>query len=142
VLPLDLLEQCRWVTAEFSAGDVLVFPSLTVHAARHNASELFLRLSVDFRYQPEHEPLTSGCLEPHFGRLAWDEIYEGWSSTEHQYYWRDLDFEVVPFEEFDLVDADVHEATAEFLHYEKRVTARFDRRRERDELSSAYPVVD
>ena len=136
VLPRELLEQCRWVTTEFSAGDVLVFSSLTVHAARHNASEFFMRLSVDFRYQPEREPLTSGCLQPHFARLTWDEIYEGWSTTDQQYYWHDLDFDIVPFEELDLVNADTHDAVAEFLPYENRVAARVDRRRERAELSS------
>jgi ectoine hydroxylase-related dioxygenase (phytanoyl-CoA dioxygenase family) len=92
VLPQALLEDCRWVTTEFEAGDVLVFPSQTVHAARHNASEFYLRLSVDFRYQLEGEALTAGCLEPHFGRLTWDDIYAEWSSSRHQYYWHDLDF--------------------------------------------------
>lgn len=128
VLPLDLLEECRWVTTEFAAGDVLLFPSYTVHAATHNASELFMRISVDFRYQLEGEPLTQGCLEPHFGRLSWDEIYEGWSRTELQYYWKDLDFEVVPFEEFELVGADEDAALAEFMRYEQRVNARLGRR--------------
>ena len=124
VLPPDLLEECRWVTTEFEAGDVLVFPSRTVHAARHNASELYLRLSVDFRYQQEGEALTAGCLEPHFERLTWEEIYAGWSDTKHQYYWRDLDYEVVPFEEFELVGADNHTDVAEFMAYEQRLEAR------------------
>lgn len=124
VLPPDLLEECRWVTTEFEAGDVLVFPSQTVHAARHNASELYLRLSVDFRYQQEREALTEGCLEPHFERLTWDEIYAGWSSKEHQYYWRKLDYEVVPFKSYELVDADNVEDVASFMAYEQRLDAR------------------
>src|SRR5262249_20582364 len=45
VLPPEMLEECRWVTTQFAAGDVLVFPSLTVHAALHNASGFFMRLS-------------------------------------------------------------------------------------------------
>lgn len=126
-LPQEMLEECRWVTTEFEAGDVLLFPSQTVHAARHNASEFHLRLSVDFRYQIEGEALTSGCLEPHFERLSWNEIYAGWSSTEHQYYWRDLDYEVVPFEEFELVGADDREDVMEFLGYEQRLGARLAR---------------
>ena len=130
VLPIELLEECRWVTTEFEAGDVLVFPSQTVHAARHNASELYLRLSVDFRYQLEGEALTAGCLEPHFNRLTWAQIYEGWSSTEHQYYWRDLDYEVVPFEDYELVGASNHDDVAEYLTYEQRLDARLARHRE------------
>ncbi|MEZ5181000.1 MAG: hypothetical protein R2702_03850 [Acidimicrobiales bacterium] len=78
-------------------GDVLLFPSLAVHAALHNSSTFYPRLSVDFRYQLEGEALTAGCLEPHFQQLTWDEIYAGWASDEHQWYWRDLDYEVVPF---------------------------------------------
>ena len=79
-----------------------------------------LRLSVDFRYQQEGEALTAGCLEPHFERLTWEEIYAGWSDTKHQYYWRDLDYEVVPFEDYELVGADNHKDVAEFMAYEQR----------------------
>lgn len=102
VLPPELLEKTRWVTTDYRAGDVLVFPSTTVHASLNNASDS-IRISIDFRYQCEGEPLTPIVLEPHFQKLTWDEIYEGWSSTEHQHYWRDLDYEVVPFEQFPLV---------------------------------------
>jgi hypothetical protein len=105
VISPEMNEACRWVTTDFLMGDVLVFPSLTVHAALHNASEFLMRLSVDFRYQLEGEPLTAGCLEPHFQRLSWEEIYAGWKSKDLQYYWKDLDYEVVPFEEIPIVDA-------------------------------------
>jgi ectoine hydroxylase-related dioxygenase (phytanoyl-CoA dioxygenase family) len=125
VLPPRLLEECRWVTTDFSMGDVLVFPSHTVHAARHNNSEFWMRLSVDFRFQREGEPLTSGCLEPHFERLSWDEIYDGWSPKAHRYYWRDLDYEVVPFEEFPLErQVDALTEAKEFIAYERRLDNR------------------
>src|SRR5262249_37157864 len=39
VIPPEMAEECRWVTTEFHQGDVLVFPSLAVHASLHNASE-------------------------------------------------------------------------------------------------------
>lgn len=108
VLPPEMLEACRWVTTDFHAGDVLLFPAMAVHASLHNASEMYMRLSVDFRWQQEGEALTPGCLEPHFQRLSWEEVYEGWESTEHQYYWRELDYEVVPFEDLspDLIPPD------------------------------------
>lgn len=132
-IPPDLAEECRWVTTEFQMGDVLLFNSMTVHAALHNASEFFVRLSVDYRYQQEREALTEGVLQPHFQRLSWDQVYEGWKSAEHQYYWRDLDFEVVPFVDYPLVD---HDGSAEFTdaemreiyHYHERVDARTARR--------------
>ena len=130
VLPADMLEECRWVTTEFRAGDVLLFPSLTVHAALHNASEFYFRISVDFRYQLEGEALTPGCLEPHFGRLSWDDIYSGWGSSQYQYYWRDRDYEVVPFRDLELVHTmNEVEETARLLAYERRRDARHARQR-------------
>lgn len=131
VIPTDMAESLRWVTTEFFPGDVLVFPSTTVHAALHNASVFFPRLSVDYRFQLEGEQLTPGCLEPHFGRLTWEEIYAGWTSKEHQYYWRDLDYEVVPFDEIPIVDVKDDfdkQDMASIVRYQARVDARFERR--------------
>jgi len=99
VIPMEMREALRWVTTDFAMGDVLLFPALTVHAALHNTSEFEMRLSVDFRYQRDGEALTEPCLKPHFQRLAWEEIYAGWSSSRHQYYWRARDYRVVPFED-------------------------------------------
>ena len=133
VLPQELLEEHRWVTTDFSAGDVILFRALTVHAALHNASEFFMRISVDFRYQLEGEELTEICLKPHFERLTWDEIYSRWNSDRYQYYWKDLDYKVVPFEQFDRVrqDADDLDDVQAFLSYEQRRDARLQRRTER-----------
>lgn len=134
VVPPEMAEACRWVTTEFAMGDVLLFPSLTVHASLHNASEFFMRLSVDFRYQLEGQPLTEGCLEPHFRQLGWEEIYEDWDSTEFQYYWRDLRYEVVPFEPIPIVGGGGLELSqddfAQIIRYEERVKARTARRME------------
>lgn len=106
VVPPEMLEELRWVTTDYKMGDVLLFPSMTVHASLNNASEFFMRLSVDFRYQQEGEALTEGCLLPHFQRLTWEEIYADWKSNEHQYYWKNLDFEVVPFDDLTGKDFD------------------------------------
>jgi len=45
----------RWLTADYRAGDVLVFPVQTVHASLDNHSNQF-RLSSDSRYQLASEP--------------------------------------------------------------------------------------
>ncbi len=133
VLPEQILERHRWVTTDYSAGDVLLFHALTVHAALHNASEFFMRLSVDFRYQQEGEELTDICLHPHFERLSWDEIYAGWRSSKHQYYWKNLDYKVVPFQDFGLARAEAGQwdDVQAFLAYERRRDARLERRTER-----------
>jgi ectoine hydroxylase-related dioxygenase (phytanoyl-CoA dioxygenase family) len=133
VVPDDMAEACRWVTTDYDLGDVLLFSSLTVHAALDNAHDMDLRLSVDYRYQLEGEPLTDLVLHPHFQRLTWDEIYAGWSSPGHRRYWEDLDFEVVPFEEFELVNHDgstniAQEQMREIVRYGWQVEARSARR--------------
>lgn len=133
VIPPDMAEQCRWVTTDFQMGDVLLFPAFSVHASLHNGSEFFMRLSVDFRWQQEGEPLTPIVLEPHFGRLTWDDVYRDWKSTEHQYYWRDKDYQVVPFEDFPMIDHEVGAVFTEaemrqIYEYHERVDARTARR--------------
>ena len=45
----------RWLTAEYRAGDVLIFPCKAVHASLDNQSDRF-RLSSDSRYQLASEP--------------------------------------------------------------------------------------
>jgi ectoine hydroxylase-related dioxygenase (phytanoyl-CoA dioxygenase family) len=93
----DEILACRWVGADFKAGDIVLFPSLTVHKAMENHNLEHMRLSVDFRYQLEGEELTAGCLKPHFERVSWDEIYRDWKSDQYKYYWRDKDYVEVPW---------------------------------------------
>jgi hypothetical protein len=112
-VPRKMLEDLRWVTTDFAAGDVLVFTALTVHAALHNITEFNLRISVDFRYQPQGEALTQVCLHPHFQRVTWEDVYARWQSDRYQYYWKDLDYEVVPFEDYP-VDRGSREEEDEF----------------------------
>jgi Phytanoyl-CoA dioxygenase (PhyH) len=82
-----------WVGGDVRLGDALVFHSLTVHRALPNRGQS-MRLSVDYRFQREGEALTEGCLEPHFGRLSWDDIYKGWRRDDLNYYWRSKRFTV------------------------------------------------
>jgi ectoine hydroxylase-related dioxygenase (phytanoyl-CoA dioxygenase family) len=141
LIPLPMREALRWVTTDFRAGDVLLFPSTTVHASLHNGSDS-MRISVDFRYQVEGEPLTDVCLHPHFQSQSWEEIYAGWSSTEHQFYWRDLDYEVVPFEQIPLARGDAGELSEEDVwRHLLRQEARHNRRIERLAASGVIDVA-
>ncbi|WP_026257518.1 phytanoyl-CoA dioxygenase family protein [Actinopolymorpha alba] len=55
--PVRLREELglRWLTSEFSAGDVVTFPMYTLHGSLDNTSDR-LRLSCDLRYQRASEP--------------------------------------------------------------------------------------
>lgn len=74
----------RWRTADYRAGDAVIFLSLTVHWAPSNEGDR-VRLSGDFRYQSVREPVVEGSLIPHYGPPLippWDELTKGWSSTK------------------------------------------------------------
>jgi hypothetical protein len=46
-------DDADWRTADLAAGDVVLFSALTVHRALPNLTAEQLRVSVDFRYEPE-----------------------------------------------------------------------------------------
>jgi ectoine hydroxylase-related dioxygenase (phytanoyl-CoA dioxygenase family) len=126
----DELQACRWVGADFKAGDILLFPSLTVHKAMENHNTQTMRLSVDFRYQLEGEALTEGCLKPHFDRISWEEIYRDWKSDEFKYYWRDKNYVEAPWnpELHALPEDHVEEAYELTLAYNIALTRRKESR--------------
>ena len=72
-----------WLTADFYAGDALVFHSLTVHAAKPNGTDR-LRLSCDYRYQAVADPVGEGSMVPHYYPVVpgHDELSAGWSSRD------------------------------------------------------------
>lgn len=117
--------ELKWVTTDFQLGDVVIFGSHTVHSALHNCTGR-MRLSVDFRYQVDTEPVSDLVLKPHFERQSWTDIYADWRSDRLQYYWQDLDLEVEPFA-FDAYDtAEITgEAAVELLTYEKHLEQRW-----------------
>ncbi len=55
---VEIREQlgCRWVTAEYRAGDLLTFSTYTIHASLDNHSNR-IRLSSDSRYQLASAPI-------------------------------------------------------------------------------------
>jgi hypothetical protein len=88
-----------WLSTDYAVGDALIFPSLTVHQALPNYTENRLRISLDNRYQSPNIPIAQHMLEPHLQGISgftWEECYGEWESDELQYYWRELDLEVVP----------------------------------------------
>lgn len=126
VLPPEL-EGRAWVGSDFRAGDILLFPALTVHSALENQDPSKMRLSVDWRFQLEGESLTEQSLKPHFGRLTWDEIYSGWNASDLKYYWRKKDYEVVPWDAsiHDLPPSEYDEAVRAEMVYEVKRQHRF-----------------
>lgn len=56
--PVSLREKLggRWLSANFEAGDLLIFTMATVHASLDNQSNR-IRISADYRYQPADEPM-------------------------------------------------------------------------------------
>jgi Phytanoyl-CoA dioxygenase (PhyH) len=84
-----------WVETDYEAGDVLIFPSYTIHKALRCQQREFIRLSLDVRYQSVHEPIEEGSLRPHT-ELDWEEVYAGWKQDDLKYYWKKHDLKLIP----------------------------------------------
>ena len=72
------------------AGDVLIFHSLTVHAASRNVSNQ-LRISLDCRFQDYRRAVNPAnfAFAGDSGK-SWDKTYAGWRSDRLKYYWKEL----------------------------------------------------
>jgi ectoine hydroxylase-related dioxygenase (phytanoyl-CoA dioxygenase family) len=86
-----------WHGGDFHLGDALFFHSHCVHRGVNNRTADRVRLSVDYRYQGLSQPVTVGSLLPHFNRMTWDEIYQGWERKDLQYYWEGRDLQMAEF---------------------------------------------
>jgi hypothetical protein len=119
-----------WRAGNFQLGDVIIFHSLTVHRSLPNASDR-LRISVDYRFQREGEPLTENCLKPHFQRLAWDEIYQNWNRSDLKFYWKRKSFPIAAWNPHmhDLPDAHLAGAIRQQMEFDQK----------RAERSAKYP---
>ncbi len=86
----DTVLEGDWVSGQINAGDVLIFHSLTVHAASPNLSDR-LRISLDCRFQDYWRALNPANLvfSGESGK-SWEKTYAGWQSDELKYYWRGL----------------------------------------------------
>jgi hypothetical protein len=61
-------------------------------------------------------------LQPHFGRLSWDEIYAGWTGIAPRRYWEGKRFGIVPWDEryHHLPDEHLREAVRQQRAYDAR----------------------
>ena len=90
IIPRDSALGQGWTGGAIHAGDVLFFHSMTVHAATPNSSDQ-LRISLDCRFQNLNRPINpANVIFPGTGSKSWESTYEGWSSSDLQYYWRRL----------------------------------------------------
>jgi len=85
-----------WVGGPINAGDVLIFHSLTVHAASPNVSKQ-LRISLDCRFQNYQRAINPANLafSGESGK-SWETTYSKWHSNDLKYYWRSLPLQFKP----------------------------------------------
>jgi len=89
-IPIQSVAGAEWVGGAMRAGDVLIFHSLTVHAASRNVSNQ-LRISLDCRLQDYRRAVNPAnfAFAGDSGK-SWDKTYAGWRSDRLKYYWKEL----------------------------------------------------
>jgi ectoine hydroxylase-related dioxygenase (phytanoyl-CoA dioxygenase family) len=95
-IPQEGVKKGEWVRGQINAGDVLLFHSLTVHAASPNLSQQ-LRISLDCRFQDYRRVLNPANLAfaGESGK-SWEKTYAGWRSDDLKYYWKKLPLALQP----------------------------------------------
>jgi Phytanoyl-CoA dioxygenase (PhyH) len=108
-IPVSGAEGGEWIGGEINAGDVLIFHSLTVHAAAPNLSKR-LRISLDCRFQDYRRELNPSNLAfaGESGK-SWDKTYSHWPVDNLKYYWKQMPLNLKPSKS----DLEVLAATAE-----------------------------
>jgi ectoine hydroxylase-related dioxygenase (phytanoyl-CoA dioxygenase family) len=85
-----------WVSGHVNAGDVLIFHSLTVHAASPNLSDQ-LRISLDCRFQDVQRVLNpSNLVFAGESGKSWEKTYAGWHSDDLRFYWKRIPLTLEP----------------------------------------------
>ena len=86
----------EWVGGQVNAGDVLLFHSLTVHAASPNLSKQ-MRISLDCRFQDYRRAFNPANLAfaGESGK-SWEKTYSGWQSDDLKYYWKKFPLNLQP----------------------------------------------
>jgi ectoine hydroxylase-related dioxygenase (phytanoyl-CoA dioxygenase family) len=80
----------EWAGGPMCAGDVLIFHSLTVHAASPNTSDR-MRLSLDCRFQSAERVLNpSNLVFAGESGKSWEKTYAAWESDALKFYWKSM----------------------------------------------------
>jgi ectoine hydroxylase-related dioxygenase (phytanoyl-CoA dioxygenase family) len=95
-IPAGAVAGGDWVGGHIHAGDVLIFHSLTVHAASRNRSDR-LRISMDCRFQDSGRAIHPGnmAFAGESGK-SWEAMYAGWRSNDLKYYWKGMSLQFQP----------------------------------------------
>jgi ectoine hydroxylase-related dioxygenase (phytanoyl-CoA dioxygenase family) len=111
-----------WVGGHVNAGDVLIFHSLTVHAAGPNLSDR-LRLSLDCRFQDSKRALNpSNLVFAGESGKSWEKTYAGWHSDDLKFYWKRIPLTLKPSKE-DLAHlAEAEESSSQRARYARMVS--------------------
>jgi ectoine hydroxylase-related dioxygenase (phytanoyl-CoA dioxygenase family) len=98
-IPAEAAMGDGWVSGDVDAGDVLIFHSLTVHAAAPNLSKR-LRLSLDCRFQDARRVLNpSNLVFAGESGKSWEKTYAGWHSERLKFYWKKAALTLKPSKE-------------------------------------------
>jgi ectoine hydroxylase-related dioxygenase (phytanoyl-CoA dioxygenase family) len=98
-IPMDAASGGEWVGGSLAAGDVLLFHSLTVHAASPNTSGQ-MRLSLDCRFQDARRELNpSNLVFAGESGKSWEKTYAEWRSDALKFYWKRLPLTLRPSRE-------------------------------------------
>jgi len=106
-LPQSATGDGDWAGGPIHAGDVLIFHSLTVHAALPNLSKQ-LRISIDCRFQDYARTLNPANLAfaGESGK-SWEKTYSNWPSNDLKFYWKSLPLRLNP-SKFQLAELAMH----------------------------------
>lgn len=95
-IPESAIAADDWTGGPIYAGDVLIFHSLTVHAASPNISNQ-LRISLDCRFQDYRKAVHPANLAfAGDSGKSWEKTYAGWQSDHLKYYWKNLPLSFQP----------------------------------------------
>ena len=98
-IPVDTIAGDEWVGGYVNAGDVLIFHSLTVHAASPNVSEQ-IRISLDCRFQDACRALNpSNLVFAGESGKSWEKTYANWRSDRLKFYWKSIPLTLKPSKE-------------------------------------------
>lgn len=92
----ELLADDEWTSGQINAGDVLIFHSLTVHAAAPNVSRQ-MRISIDCRFQNARRALNpSNLVFAGESGKSWEKTYAHWKSDRLKFYWQSMSLTLKP----------------------------------------------